>query len=102
MVSPFTYATASYLLRKNKSFKTLIANFRKLTVVTNANSAIIDKAMGSSFKDFEDALQFYSAIDSHADRIVTRNVKDFKEATIPVDSPSDFIQFFNDKAEEDN
>jgi predicted nucleic acid-binding protein len=45
-----------------------------------------------NWKDFEDAVQYQAGVSAHADYIVTRNGKDFKNSTIPVITPSKFIK----------
>ena len=92
-VSPLTYATASYLLRKqgNNQVRMLLRNFRQLSKVTMANELVVDNALASSFEDFEDALQYYSALTQKVDAIVTRNVSDFMQASIPVLTPEEFL-----------
>lgn len=62
-VSPMTYATASYLLRKHgkSGVKALLQNLRSLTNVTAAEEPNVDQALTSPFDDFEDALQYFSA-----------------------------------------
>lgn len=92
-VSALTYATASYLLRKHGKVKTklLLGNLRKLAKVTNVGEKEVDNALSSDFDDFEDALQYYSAISKKADAIITRNKKDFKHAKIPVFSPNELL-----------
>lgn len=92
-VSPLTYATASYLLRKqgNNQVRMLLRNFRQLSKVTITNELVVDNALASSFEDFEDALQYYSALTQKVDVIVTRNVSDFMQASIPVLTPEEFL-----------
>jgi|TARA_B110000967_G_scaffold202939_1_gene242664 predicted nucleic acid-binding protein len=51
----------------------------------------ISYATVSYFSDFENALQFYNAVESNCDIILTRNAKDFKKATLPVMSPDEFL-----------
>lgn len=48
-------------------------------------------ALDSEFKDFEDALQFYSALRHGCQAIITRNGKDYTQATIDVYSPHEFL-----------
>jgi predicted nucleic acid-binding protein len=49
--------------------------------------------MSSKFKDFEDAIQNYAAAKSGIiDRILTRNVKDFKYSEIGVLTPENYIK----------
>ena len=45
---------------------------------------MIDLALASSFKDFEDAVQYYAAISANLDTLVTRNKKDYRSARIPI------------------
>lgn len=52
-------------------------------------------AIESSFNDFEDAVQYYSAMNIEGmDYIITRNKKDFKTATIPVLTSEEFVLKF--------
>lgn len=92
-VSPMTYATTSYLLRKHgkDNTKILLRNFRQLSKVTIADEKVVDDALASSFNDYEDALQYYSALSKKVNVIVTRNTKDFSPAKIPVLTPKEFL-----------
>ena len=57
---------------------------------------IIQTALNSPFTDFEDALQNYSAeFSGEIDAIITRNIKDFKNSTLGVLTPDDFVKFRN-------
>ena len=93
-VSPMTYATASYLLRKHgkEGMRKLLNNFRPLSQITTADERVVDAALASSFDDYEDALQYYSALTRNVDVIVTRNKKDFMSASIPVLSPAELLK----------
>ena len=93
-VSPMTYATASYLLRKHgkEGMRKLLNNFRQLSQITTADERVVDAALASSFDDYEDVLQYYSALTRNVDVIVTRNKKDFTSASIPVLSPAELLK----------
>ena len=93
-VSPMTYATASYLLRKHgkEGMRKLLSNFRQLSQITTADEKVVDAALASSFEDYEDALQYYSALTRNVDVIVTRNKKDFTSANIPVLLPKELLE----------
>lgn len=52
----------------------------------------IDLALAADMKDFEDAFQYFSAINNAADVIITRNAKDFANAEIPVITAEEVIQ----------
>lgn len=92
-ISALTYATASYLLRKHgkEGRKLLLNNLRQLSEVTTIGEKEIDNALTSEFDDYEDALQYDSALNHNVEAIVTRNEKDFRYASIPVLSPDKFL-----------
>jgi predicted nucleic acid-binding protein len=74
---------------------------RKLKVLVNVislDSKVIDLALNSDFKDFEDAIQYYAAMESNINIIITRNLKDFKKSDIPVMTGLQFIKMNNRQA----
>ena len=93
VVSPMTYTTASFLLRKHgaEGVRSLLSNFRQLSRVATANERIVDDSLASQFKDFEDAMQYYTALKAKADIIITRNGKDFEHSKLPVMTASEFL-----------
>lgn len=93
VVSPITYATASFLLRKHGSdgVRNLLSNFRQLSRVATVTERTVDDSLASQFKDFEDAMQYYTAVKTKADAIITRNGKDFTNSKIPVMTAAEYI-----------
>lgn len=94
LVSPISYATVSYFLSKSEGNKIAVEKLRKFKVISDVciiDGKTIDKGLSSDFSDFEEALQFYNALESNSDIILTRNAKDFKKSTIPVMSPDEFL-----------
>ncbi|GAC1446784.1 MAG: hypothetical protein NVSMB56_08760 [Pyrinomonadaceae bacterium] len=53
--------------------------------------AVLNDAFALDFSDYEDAVQHAGATALQLDTIVTRNVDDYKNATLPVFSPTDFL-----------
>ncbi len=53
------------------------------------------KALSSSIADYEDAVMVETAARSGIDCIVTRNLKDYANAPMPVYSPADFLALLN-------
>ena len=95
-VSAMSYATASFILsRDNKQIDIIseFAKFAKITIATPVDAATIESSIRSEFDDFEDAMQYFSALHEPVDYIVTRNKKDFKAARIPVFEPQEFIEY---------
>lgn len=92
-----SFATTSYILSRNKEndvqmIKKIIGNFCKLCKVNIVDDDCVNFGVSSEFSDFEDAMQFRCAQKAKADIVVTRNTKDFEEATIPVYTPSEFLR----------
>lgn len=93
--SPSSISNTYYLLSKYENTKMALEKIRKFKVLCSISimdDEVIEKAINSDFKDFEDAMQYFSAIASNCDLIVTRNEKDFKNAMIPVMNGESYLQ----------
>ena len=64
----------------------------KLVKVCPVDSSNLQAALTSPITDYEDAVQHECAIAENLAAIVTRNTKDYKNATVKVYSPSEFLQ----------
>lgn len=93
VVSPITFSTASYLLHKHGSdgVHNLLFNFRQLVCIATADENIVDDALASQFKDFEDAMQYYTALKAKSEVIITRNGKDFTASRLPVMTAAEYL-----------
>lgn len=92
-VSPMTFSTASFLLRKHgpEGVRKLLSNFRQLSRVSTTDERTVDDSIASQFKDFEDAMQYYTALNAKAEIIITRNGKDFTASNLPVMIATEYI-----------
>lgn len=70
----------------------LLKRLRSVISIIEIGERIIDLALESDFLDFEDAVQFYAAKTAKADVIITRNIKDHKQSTIPVLTAAQFLK----------
>ena len=94
-ISPSSISTTYYLLSKYENSVSALDKIRKFKLLCHMslmNDDVIEKALHSNFKDFEDAIQYYSAIESKCDIIITRNERDFKEALIPVMNAENYLK----------
>jgi predicted nucleic acid-binding protein len=86
---------AHYFAKKYSGEKAARASIKllvsKLNIITE-DASIVEDAIASKFADFEDAVQYYAAIRAKADVIITRNIKDYKESTIPVLTAEQFLR----------
>lgn len=86
-ITALTFANTYYILSrelKPDKVKEVLRKFKLLVNALPLNEKIIDLSLNSDFKDFEDAIQYYTALENNLEIIVTRNLKDFKLSKIPV------------------
>ncbi len=95
LVSPISFATVNYFLLKydgSKVAREKLRKFKILSTICSLNEHTIEKGLNSSFKDFEDALQYFGATESECEIIITRNGKDFKNSLLPVMTAEEFLK----------
>jgi predicted nucleic acid-binding protein len=68
-----------------------IRKILKLVSIENLGQSVIDKAILSKFKDFEDSIQNFCALESEHKIIITRNTKDYKESTLSILTPREYL-----------
>ena len=94
-ISSLTFANTNYILTKLKSAKEareILRKFKVLVELLSLDDKITELALSDdNFPDFEDGLQYYSAIENQIDIIITRNKKDFKNSKIPVLTAKEFL-----------
>ncbi len=95
--SSHAIATTHYLLKKyidEKELREVLHNLLDYLSIVAIDVNVIKKGLKSKHKDFKDALQIISAYSiDNLDCIVTRNVKDFKNAEIPVLTPDELTKY---------
>jgi predicted nucleic acid-binding protein len=94
-VSSLTFSNLHYVLRSDNNIaesRRLLNNFRILVNVLPVDEKIIDLALQSVFKDFEDAIQYYTATQNNIPLLLTRNLKDYSASAIPVMTAEDFVK----------
>ena len=94
IVSPLSFTTIDYVLNKYETSESVLNKLRKFKIiceVCEVNEETIDKALTSNFKDFEDAVQYFTALQSNCSIIITRNGKDFKNSTIPIMTAEEYL-----------
>lgn len=92
--TPTVMVNTFYVLRKqigNEAAKSALRKLRLLIHVIDSSEKVMDQALNSSFNDFEDAVQYYTALNNNIPIILTRNLKDYKNAKVLVQSPEMFL-----------
>ena len=82
-----SFSNLNYILSKqytaDQARKKLL-KFKTLVIVLSVTDKVVELALSSDFKDFEDGLQYFSAIENDIKTLLTRNLKDYKPARITV------------------
>lgn len=98
LISDLSIANIKYITRKEISteeFYNLIQIFRPIFTIVPLGAEVIDKAISLQASDFEDALQYFSAVQAGADCLVTRNIKDFAFANMEVFDSKTFVDKYH-------
>jgi predicted nucleic acid-binding protein len=93
-ISAISFNNAYYLIRRSKGdaeARKAIATMRGFFEVVPLDASILDGAIGSPLKDFEDAIQWFSAQRMAADFLITRNDGDFPQGIPEVMTPTMFL-----------
>jgi predicted nucleic acid-binding protein len=94
LVSAVTFTNLFYIVRRLEG---AAAARRALTLVRGSftpvacDAQVIQQALDAGRGDFEDAVQYFSALRGEAAYIVTRNVDHFPAGDLPVVSPAEFL-----------
>lgn len=94
-VSSLSFANLNYILSKQLSAseaKKKLFRFKTLVTVLAVTDKIIELALSSEFNDFEDGIQYFTAIEENIQTLLTRNLKDFKSANISVMTAEQFLK----------
>lgn len=93
-ISSLSFANTHYILSRimnEEEARKVLRKFKVLVTVLPMDDKIIELALSSDFKDFEDAIQYYTAIENNIKTIITRNLKDFKTSKISVMTAQDYL-----------
>jgi predicted nucleic acid-binding protein len=93
-VSSLIFSNLHYLLGRQFSHqeaRRILNKFKVLVNVVAVDDKIIGLALSSDFKDFEDAIQYFAAIENNIQILLTRNLKDYRQAKISVMTAEDYL-----------
>ena len=102
-LSALSFSNLYYILRKlvgHGEALALLGKLKQLARVSAVGEAEIQSALSNSFKDFEDAIQHFTAkAEGDVSAIITRNKADYVGSEIPVLSPDEFLAMREPSAE---
>ena len=95
-ISSLTLANTHYLLTRNHKLdevRKILIKFKVLVTVLSMDDKILELALISDFKDFEDALQNYAAeLNKEIEIIITRNTKEYKNSSLAIMTPDNYLK----------
>lgn len=98
-ISASTFSDLYYIIRKPKGRSSTLQFLKQIVgfcSIATVDRSVIEMALTANFKDFEDAIQYCTAVNHQMDAIVTRNSQDFVNATnLQILTPHQLIQTFN-------
>ncbi len=97
-VSTLSFANTHYILSeqlKKPKVRNTLRKFKTLVTVATFDDKILELSLGDEYKDFEDGIQYFIALENSCDVIVTRNKRDFKNSQIPILSPIEYLNISN-------
>jgi predicted nucleic acid-binding protein len=90
-----SYNNIYYILRQTYAHAPaikLLEELSDMTELVSVGEKIVSQSIQSDFRDFEDAIQYFSALSlTGLDGIVTRNTKDFSKSRLPVLTPPEAL-----------
>jgi predicted nucleic acid-binding protein len=95
MVRYSAFTNLDYLIRKPRGrgwaleFLTQFLTFCQIVVV---DRAAIDRTLAANFRDFEDAVQYETAVAAQLDAIVTRDLEDSPDQGLQILTPVALLQ----------
>lgn len=94
--TPVIICNVYYLLRKTSKHQLIVEKIKQLLSIIEIiqmNKEVVLDALNSEFKDFEDGLQNFSAVQNGTISIIlTRNIKDFKKSDLSVLTPEMYLK----------
>ncbi|MDB9310247.1 PIN domain-containing protein [Aphanizomenon sp. CS-733/32] len=93
-ISASTISDLYYIIRKQKGRNLTIEFLQEILTfcqIATVNQAVISMAFTTNFKDFEDAIQYSTAVVNQLDGIITRNPQDFPVVTPRIITPEQLI-----------
>jgi predicted nucleic acid-binding protein len=96
-VSASTVSDIYYLTRRAKGHEWAIDFLRNLFTfcqIATVDRPVIQQALASDFRDFEDAIQWATALQVNCQAIVTRNPQDYPVRTPQILTPEQLIEIF--------
>ncbi len=92
--SPVSVANTYYILAKTRNIRYAIEKIRRLTQlirIARVDQQVIDAAIRTPYKDFEDSIQYHCAVSNGLGSLITRNASDYPKGRLKVLLPGEYM-----------
>ena len=94
--SALSFANTHFILLrqlKPEQAKQVLRKLKVMIHVSDLTDKILELSLNDDeFEDFEDAIQYFTAIENEAEIIITRNLKDYSKSKLPVMTADQFLR----------
>lgn len=93
-ISVISFNNVYYVMRRTTGVSAAdkaIRLLRDVFQMVSLDARVMNQSIDSGFSDFEDAIQYFSAIHANASILLSRNVDDFPRDGLPVLTPAEFL-----------
>ena len=97
-VSAISFNNCYYIIHKyagRRSAEKSIRLLRDIFSPVDLTAQVLGQAIDAGFSDFEDAIQFHSAVHARVACIITRNQDHFPRTPISILSPAEFLAAYS-------
>jgi predicted nucleic acid-binding protein len=94
-IAAHSLTTLFYLIQKGRGSaeaRAIITNLLQIIKIEPVDQSTIEQALNLNYRDFEDAVQMMVAVQCKLDCLITRKVKDYQPALLPVMTPVEFLE----------
>jgi predicted nucleic acid-binding protein len=98
MVSALSFPNVYYIVRKTRGpdvAMTMLRGIRYTFHAVACDEQILHQAMDAKLSDFEDAVQYFSALRVNAVCMVTRNARHYPKSPLPIFTPHEFFSAYS-------
>jgi predicted nucleic acid-binding protein len=94
--SALSFANTNFILSrqlKPDQAKLVLRKLKLMVHVLDLTDKILELSLNNDdFEDFEDAIQYFSALENEIEIIISRNLKDFSKSKLPVMIAEQFLR----------
>lgn len=100
-ISAISFNNIYYVVRKadgERKAEDVLRLLRDVFGVVAADMQILNQAMDAGMSDFEDAIQFHSAVRAKVSALITRDPGDYPRSELAIATPEEFLALWKDRS----